>query len=51
MWLLLDVLEYSIRGTLLLYLCRNALNLERNVRRKAHYVRQGNLLFFLLFAQ
>lgn len=49
MWLLLDVLEYSIRGTLLLYLCRNAFDLERNVRRKAHYAGQGNHLFFLLF--
>ncbi|MDE7340213.1 MAG: GHKL domain-containing protein [Lachnospiraceae bacterium] len=43
MWFLLDVLEYSIRGILLLYLCRNALDW------KEKYVRQGSYLFFLLF--
>ena len=43
MWFLLDMLEYSIRGILLLYLCRNALDW------KEKYVRQGRYLFFLLF--
>ena len=43
MWLLLDVLEYSIRGILLLYLCQNAVNWREKYRR------QGNYLFFLLF--
>lgn len=44
MWLLLDVLEYGIRGFFLMYLCQNAVNW------KEKYNRQGKYLFFLLFA-
>lgn len=43
MWLLLDVLEYGIRGFILIYLCQNAVDW------KEKYTRQGKYLFFLLF--
>lgn len=43
MWLLLDILEYSIRGVVLIYLCQNALVW------KERYKKRGKYLFFLLF--
>lgn len=43
MWLILDILECSIRGILLLYLS------EKVIEWKGKYKRQGKYLFFLLF--
>lgn len=43
MWLLFDVLEYSARGLLYIYLCKGALVW------KEKYERQGKYIFFLLF--
>lgn len=43
MWLLFDVLEYSARGLLYIYLCKDALVW------KVKYERQGKYIFFLLF--
>lgn len=43
MWLLLDVLEYGVRGFILIYLCQNAVDWKEKCSR------QGKYLFFLLF--
>lgn len=40
---LLDILEYCIRGTLLMYLCNGAIVIKNK------YARQGKYIFFLLF--
>lgn len=43
MWQIFDILEYGIRGALMLYLCENT------VEWKERYKKQGKYLFFLLF--
>lgn len=43
MWYILDILEYSVRGILLLYLCSDAFVWKKK------YTKQGKYLFFLLF--